>query len=387
MSSTTLSEPILISRPQELQRMIDTLLQAPLVAIDTESNSLFAYREQVCLIQFSIAQNERTGEQQDYLLDPLALPDLSGLGALFADPKIEKVFHAGEYDLICLKRDFGFKFVNLFDTMIAARILGRTSVGLAAILEQAFGVVLDKHYQRANWGARPLNPEMLGYARLDSHYLIPLRHMLCPELQAAGRWELAVEDFYRLCNVAVPELNGDMLWRVISGRETTPRQSAILQELCAFRDQQARRLNLPVFKVLGNDLLYDIARLCPQTRAALAEVEGMNPRLLDRFGNGLLEALQRGLTAKPVTRIHNARPDDAYLERLELLRNWRKKSAQTMHVESDVILPRDLMESIAQANPASLEDLGQLMVDFPWRFSHFGAEIYNLLRRKTNVLR
>jgi ribonuclease D len=138
------------------------------VAVDTESNSLFAYREQVCLVQFSTTQ-------ADFLVDPLALADLTPLAPLFADPKIEKVFHAAEYDLLCLKRDFGFSFANLFDTMLAGRILGRKEIGLGAMLEAFYGVQADKRHQRANWGQRPLPAPLLEYATLDTHYLIPLR--------------------------------------------------------------------------------------------------------------------------------------------------------------------------------------------------------------------
>ena len=156
--------------------MARDLLSQAQVAVDTESNSLFAYREQVCLVQFSTAE-------KDYLLDSLALQDLRCLEPLFSSPAIEKVFHAAEYDLICLRRDFGFTFANLFDTMVAARILGRDGVGLGAMLEAEFGLHLDKRYQRANWGERPLKPALLAYARLDSHYLVALRQRLEPALR------------------------------------------------------------------------------------------------------------------------------------------------------------------------------------------------------------
>ena len=152
--------------------------------MNTESNSLHAYRERVCLIQFSTPAT-------DYLLDPLALPDLSPLTPIFANPKIEKVFHAIEYDIICLKRDFGFEVANIFDTMQATRILGEKQVGLDAILAAKLGIVINKKYQKADWADRPLSPEMLNYARLDTHYLLPLRDILHAELAATGRWDLA----------------------------------------------------------------------------------------------------------------------------------------------------------------------------------------------------
>ena len=191
MSSRKLGKPILVTRAEVLRRMVENFRRVSILAVDTESNSLYAYQERVCLIQFSIPG-------ADYLVDPLALEDLSPLAPLFKFPGIEKIFHAAEYDLICLKRDFGFEFENLFDTMLAARMLGREAIGLGAMLQAEFGVKLNKRYQRANWGQRPLPPDQLDYARLDTHYLIPLRSRLKAALESNGLWQLAKEDFRRL---------------------------------------------------------------------------------------------------------------------------------------------------------------------------------------------
>ncbi len=162
-----LPPPVLITRPAQLALLMAALREQPAIAVDTESNSLHAYQEQVCLIQFSTPQ-------ADYLVDPLADLDLSPLGELFANPAIEKVFHAADYDIACLKRDFGWSFANLFDTQWAARILGWSQVGLASILKTHFNVHVNKKWQRFNWGERPLPTEALDYARLDTHYLLPL---------------------------------------------------------------------------------------------------------------------------------------------------------------------------------------------------------------------
>ncbi len=128
-----LAPPELIQSPSQLNPLVDELNRQPRIAVDTESNSLHAYRERVCLIQFSTTET-------DYLVDPLALDDLHILGPIFADPKIEKVFHAVEYDLICLRRDYGFELANLFDTMQAGRILGRKRAGLDRLIEEKFNL-------------------------------------------------------------------------------------------------------------------------------------------------------------------------------------------------------------------------------------------------------
>ncbi|HLE51026.1 MAG TPA: ribonuclease D, partial [Anaerolineales bacterium] len=242
--------PLLITRPAALRQLVDRIAGEPILAVDTESNSLFAYQEQVCLIQFSTSE-------EDFLVDPLALDDLSPLGALFADQKIEKVFHAAEYDLITLKRDFGFSFANLFDTMLAARILGWEEVGLGSILKAEFNVQLDKRHQRANWGQRPLPAEMLDYARQDTHYLIPLRYRLKSELKAKNRWPLALEDFNRLryVNGRDPEETPEACWRVSGVNELSPQQTAVLQELCRYREHVAKSINRPLFKVISDRTL------------------------------------------------------------------------------------------------------------------------------------
>ena len=184
-------ELVWIDQPQHLRHAAEELASQQILAIDTESNSLYAYQEQVCLVQIST-------RLKDYLIDARALPDLSPLAEIFNSDRILKVFHAAEYDLICLFRDYGFRFNFIFDTMLAARILGFQHVGLGALLEKYFGVQMNKKYQRADWGKRPLKPEMLEYARQDSHYLIALQEQLRAELVAADLLDLAVEDFTRL---------------------------------------------------------------------------------------------------------------------------------------------------------------------------------------------
>jgi ribonuclease D len=355
--------------------MVDDLSRQWIIAIDTESNSLFAYREQVCLIQIS------TGDT-DYLVDPLSLSDLSALAPILADPNIEKVFHAAEYDVICLKRDFGFTFANLFDTMVASRDVGRSSVGLAAILLEEFGIDVDKRYQRANWGARPLSPAMLAYARLDSHYLIALRHRLKTALEEMDRWPLAEEDFRRLCDTPAPPLESGVChwWRIASGQDINAREAAVLFEVCQYRDERARQADLPAFKVLSNQMLVKIAQSCPQNEIDLTRASGLRGRQLDRHGKGLLAAVKRGMEAPPLHKPVQPRPDDHYLNRLDRLKRWRRRTGQDWGVESDVILPRDVMEALAQAEPREMAELDELMASVPWRKHQFGKKILSALQ-------
>jgi len=372
------SNSLLITTLDELNHLAKVLRSASIIAVDTESNSLYAYRERVCLIQFST-------HTDDYLVDPLAVVDLSPLAPLFADPGIEKVFHAAEYDLLCLYRDFSFKCVNLFDTMLAGRILGRNEIGLGSLLEAEFGVTLDKRQQRANWGERPLTANLLEYARLDTHYLIPLRRLMKAELAGRDLLPLAEEDFQRACVLPINNNGraGDNraadVWRVSGSHDLSPQQAAVLQELCRYRDQAAQIMDRPLFKVINDQTLLAIATELPQTLDDLRRLPGMSPVQIRRHGQQLLRAVGRGLSAAPLYPPRSPRPDERYLARLEALRTWRKVKAQQMGVTSDVILPRDMMFSLAESAPRTPPELAEALVDSPWRLEHLGDEILAVL--------
>jgi ribonuclease D len=363
-----------ITKPGGLKKLAQILSAQPAVAVDTESNSLFAYREQVCLIQFSVPD-------ADYLVDPLALDDLSPLGPIFSDPNIQKIFHAAEYDLICLKRDFEFSFNNLFDTMLAARILGRKEVGLGSILEAEFQIKVDKRHQRANWGQRPLPEFLLDYARQDTHFLIPIRDRLEQQLDEKGLALLAQEDFMRLCQVeANPENGKTTCWKVNGVHKLSPQQAAILQELCVYRDDVARQRNRPLFKVISDSTLQSIASSEPSTLEELKQLPGMTQHQVDRHGKAILQAVQRGMQSDPVHRPRGSRPDDRYLARADALKQWRKLKAQELGVESDIILPRDLLNDLASRNPKTMKELAEVFGNVPWRRERYGKEILTVLK-------
>jgi ribonuclease D len=375
MSSEILPPPTWVSTPVSLQELANKLSNQNPIAVDTESNSLHAYREQLCLIQFSVPTT-------DYLVDALAFSHLSTLDPIFKNPELEKVFHAAEYDLICLKRSFGVTVNNLFDTMQAARILGYKQVGLDSMLADKLGITLNKKFQKADWGQRPLPLEMLNYARLDTHHLLDLRDCLKEELQSRGRWELAQEEFIReahgngVTKAIVPS------WQRISGtQKLTRRQLAIFEELCNWRETQAERMDRPVFKVIDNKRLVEIAIAAPRTSQDLEALE-LSSRQMDMYGNSILQAVERGRKAEPPTRPHTVRPKQAFVDRLNALSTWRKSVAEKIGIESDLILPKNWMHTIAEADPKTVEDLSKLMPQSPWRLENFGKEILKAIHSK-----
>jgi len=375
MISTKLLSPIWVGTQIDLRSMIGQLSQHTRIAIDTESNSLHAFREQVCLIQFSIPDH-------DYLLDPLAVKDLSSLSVLFSDPNIEKTFHAAEYDLICLKRDFDFNIVNLFDTMQAARILGYPAVGLNHLLFEKYKIIMDKRFQKSDWARRPLPEDQLNYARMDTHYLLDLRDLLSSELVSKDLWDLASEEFQRISyNNEQSEQGLDSpAWQRINGsNRLTPQQLAVLIELIEWRQIQAERMNRPVFKVINNNLLLAIAQSRPNRAEDLLSA-GLTVRQTKIFGNDLIATVKKGLKKDPIKRSNAPRPDQDYLNRIEILRLWRRQTGQKLGFESDLVLPRPFMQLIAEKNPQTIHDLSELMPHSPWRLEHYGQEILKMLR-------
>jgi ribonuclease D len=373
MPAESLNQPIWVNSAQLLEQMVARLSRERRLAVDTESNSLYAYRERVCLIQFSTSSD-------DYLVDPLVLEDLSSLEPLFSNARIQKVFHAAEYDLICLRRDFGFTFSNLFDTMHAARVLGYTAVGLDKLLGEKFGIVVDKRYQKADWAARPLSAEQIHYARLDTHYLLDLRDVMEQDLREKGRWELAQEDFVRAAQEADPKPKDiTEAWERFSGRrDLSIRELTILSSLLKCRERIAAHLNRPLFKVIEDDKLIAIAHLEANSRDHLVEA-GLSDKQIRLWGQGILAAVKEGIEAMPVERRPSKRPSERLLARIEKLKNWRKKIALEMHVESDIVLPKAHVQLLAEQAPRTIEELEKLMSDTPWRFQQFGAQILKVL--------
>lgn len=373
MQHKLLPPPVWVDHPNLFKQMVGDLSKQPRVAVDTESNSLHAYREQVCLIQFSTPL-------KDYVIDPLALEDLSSLDPIFSNPNIEKIFHAAEYDLICLRRDFGFQVSHLFDTMHAARVLGYPFVGLDNLLAQKFQFEMDKRHQKADWAMRPLTPSQLDYARLDTHFLFDLRDVLEGELREKARLPIALEDFGRACHVEIPKekLNGALWKRFSLRKDISPRELTVLSELCVSRDQIAERMNRPVFKVISDALLIDIARNLPEKDVDLSGL-GLSPKQIRLWGSEILEAVKRGTVAPLVEREQQKRPNDATLKRVEKLKNWRKKAAEELGVESDIVLPKSYLNVLAEHPPKNLKDLELMMHDSPTRFTKYGEQIMRLL--------
>src|SRR5574341_629244 len=240
--------PVWIRTPDGLRELVARSAGARIIAMDSESDSLHHFPEKVCLLQ--VAHEDGAV----YLVDPLGLPDLRFLGPLLADPHIVKVFHGASYDLSSMKRDFGFEFAGIFDTMLAAQLLGLPDLGLCALLQRFLEITPVRSRQKDDWAKRPLLPEQEAYAAEDVRHLIPLREMLRADLRAHGREAWLEEECQVLAALPPAErvFDPEDYVRLKGAKDLDRRGLAVLRELFAAREAWAHEAGRPPFKVLGS---------------------------------------------------------------------------------------------------------------------------------------
>ncbi|HTF89213.1 MAG TPA: HRDC domain-containing protein [Planctomycetota bacterium] len=378
-----LPPPTLVQDARGLSGLLADLATQTEIAVDTEADSFFNYKEKVCLIQVTV-------EDRDYLVDPLAGFDIAPLGEILADPAKEKIFHDGEYDVLIMKRSFGFRFVNLFDTRVAAAALGEAQPGLASVLKSRFGVELDKSMQRSNWSARPLSPKQVAYARLDTRFLIPLAREQKKELERAKRRRI-VEGECRRLEQLVPADNAfepDEFLRIQGARQLEGTAQRALRELFVLRDKLARESDLPPFKVIHNEVLVQLAQRAPASQRELDEMSGLSPRQARRFGNDLLQALARARELGPITRAPllpskdgTGELDDQEFELHERLKEWRREQAAKEGYDASLVLNRHVLLRLAKKKPRRMEDLEGIEGLLDWQVSELGPQLVSLIDR------
>ena len=346
-----------IETQPDLDAAIARIATEPQVAVDTEADSLHSYFDKVCLIQISVPN-------EDLVVDPLQNVDLAPFGALLADPAVTKILHGGDYDLRILNRDFGYTVTNLIDTSICAQLLGYEGIGLAALLDRHFGVKADKAHQRADWARRPLPPDMLAYATMDTHYLIALAGKLRAELEALGRWEWALEEFARLENVRYRENDENSEpWRKLKNIANFDRRSlGVIRALHEWRDGLARKADKPPFKVIGNDSIVEIARAKPQSTRDLANVPTVARYHSEKYGREIVQIVDRALELPdaelPEKGESKAWIRDKTLEaKVEKLKRVRDRMAKELKVDPSVLGARHVLTSIAAAGTLDVPNL------------------------------
>ncbi|BCR03105.1 ribonuclease D [Desulfuromonas versatilis] len=363
-----------------ITRLAEELHRQPAIAVDLEADSMHCYRDKVCLLQFSTAG-------RTVLVDPLAVADLEPLKAVLADPQVRKIFHAADYDIRCLHRDFGIEIRGLFDTMVSCQFLGEEKVGLADVLGKHFGVELDKRYQRADWSVRPLTPEMISYAAEDTRHLHRLVALLEGRLEEKGRLAWVAEEFALLEQVRHSEAEGPLFLRAKGAGTLDRRQLAVLEELLQWRDREAQRRDCPLFRVVGNKSLLDLARNTPRSHQGLVAIEGISPRLADRYGKQMLQAIERGLNLPqdqlPVyPRSPRPERDPEADRRLALLKEMRTAKAGALGMDPGILINNTLLELISRNPPRKTADLEGFDGMKNWQREVLGEEIVKTLGKE-----
>ena len=360
-----------ITEPAALARRMKELDKAPIIALDTEASSFHRYTERVCLVQLST-------REQTFLIDPLAITDLAPLGKLLADPKMEVVIHDADYDLRILSKHHAIRVENIFDTLVAAELLNEPEIGLAALLKKYQGLHVDKKFQKADWSKRPLPQDMLAYAAGDTAHLIQLRDQLKEALIAKDRLSWAEEEFALLTdapfNLAVNDEPAFM--RMKGAKLLKPHQLAVLREVHAWRDALAEKMDRAAFMVVGNDVLLSFATAPPKSVKEIAAHKGVGERLVERHGQKIMDAVQRGvdLPKEEWPRIPRGKRwdrDNDYEDRLKRLKQVRDKITTEMDLRPGIVAANQMLADIARTMPGDAAALGAMPGMRKYQVQHF----------------
>ncbi|HEX7939313.1 MAG TPA: HRDC domain-containing protein [Gemmatimonadaceae bacterium] len=371
----------LIDNPQAATTALAAMSGVRELAVDTEGASFHRFVDRVYLLQLSTRQTS-------VIVDPLAVPAdaLAPLASLVESADVETVFHDADYDLRLLRRDYGWKIRRIFDTRIAAQLLGIKAFGLAALLEQYFGVKLDKKHQRADWSMRPLPRDMLDYAEQDTRYLLELKDRIRSDLERKGRLAWAREEYDRLEEIrwSDDDAAGAFL-RVKGARDLSRRELAVLRELFAWRDSVARELDRATFRVIGNEQRLDLSRTQPSSPQALGQTKGTSRSLLDRRGGEMLDAIRRGLDVPEADLPKFPKSprwdrDPQFDVKVGALKTVRDAKAVELDLDPGVLCGRERLENVARKGPTSMEELLAVPDFRRWQAEVLGAGFLTALK-------
>lgn len=372
-----MSLPPILTCTEQVADLARELERHSVIAVDLEADSMHNYQEKVCLLQVSTST-------ETVLIDPLSGAELEPLKPVLANPRVQKIFHAADYDIRCLARDFDIEINGLFDTMISCQFLGEEKFGLADVLRKYFAVELDKQYQRADWSKRPLTDGMIRYAAEDTGHLHRLVEILERKLVEKERLEWVQEEFALLEKVRFAVHEGPLFLRFKGAGTLDPRQLAVLENLLQWRDEEARRRDCPLYKVLGNKSLLHLSKLKPSGKNKLQEVDGLSPRLIERYGGKLLHQVAMALdlpeTELPVFPRGERRQKDPQVDkRLTRLKDWRKKIAVELGLDPGVLINNALLEELARKQPRSEQDFVEIDLLKKWQQKVLGEGILRTL--------
>jgi len=378
--------PLYLDTPETVDSFLASInasagsVESRSIALDTEGASFHRFVDRIYLLQLST--RDRTA-----IIDPIPIGRPSALGRILEDPQIEIVFHDADYDLRLLQQDYQWHVRNIFDTRIAAQLLGLRAFGLAALLERYFGVKLDKKHQRADWSMRPLTQGMLDYAAQDTIHLLELRDKLERELERAGRLGWAREEFSLLEGTAWADGGADDAFLRMKGtRDLSRRELAVLRELVQWRDGVAAQLDRATFRIVGNEQLLEIARRQPASADLLSAIKGVPRGMVESRGGEIIAAVTRGV-AVPESALPKFPKaprwdrDPEFDVRVAALKTVRDAAATRLDLDPGVLCARERLEAVARKNPSSPEEMAEVRELRAWQRGVLGEDFLKALPR------
>jgi ribonuclease D len=362
-----------------LKKITNALKRERNIAIDLEADSMYHFKEKVCLVQMAT-------DKRIIIIDPIQVKDLSPLKPLFSSRKIRKIFHGADYDIRSLYRDFNIEINNLFDTETACRFLGFKETGLETVIDQYFNINLDKKYQKKDWSKRPLPKQMIEYAAIDVIYLIPLAEILTKELARIDRLSWVSEECELLCSVRPVLSDNEPLFMKFKGAgHLKPRNLAVLEALLRFRKNVAQKKDRPLFKIIGNNALMKIATEKPVKLKHLKRSKVLSSKQVNIWGNKIVEVVAQALSL-PENRLPVYPRKKAPVlppsvpRRVKALKRWRDQRASELEIDPGLLCNNALISTIAIANPTEKKGLDNIQDMKHWQRAEFGNDVVMVLR-------
>ena len=365
---------------QGLQQVADYFKTKKAIGVDMEMDSMFHFREKICLIQMAT-------EQQTFIIDPLSIHSMSLVKPLFENDRIKKVFHGADYDVRSIFRDFRIEINNLFDTELASRFLGVQQTSLESVLNSRFNVVLYKRYQKKDWSQRPLPGHMIDYAAGDACFLVPLASELELELRKKKRLSWVKEECQWLSRVrAASNDSGPLFLNFKGAGRLKPADLVVLEALLQYRRQVAMAKDRPLFKTIGNAGLLTMANRKPTSLKQLKATKALSARQAKQYGPELIATVTRALKTPsdqhpvyPRKRAPSLKP--VVSNRIRTLKTWRDAKAQSLDIDPSLVLTKLLICDIAKKKPGSIQQIKAVEGLRNWRVREFGREIIDLLKK------
>jgi ribonuclease D len=362
---------VYLDQVPEVDRFLSEISDVKEIALDTEGASFHRFLDRIYLLQIST-------REQSAIIDPLPIGSPAKLGQLLESKNVEVVFHDADYDLRLLHQDYGWHVTNIFDTRVASQLLGIKSFGLAALLDQFFQVKLDKKHQRADWSMRPLTADMLAYAAQDTRFLLQLKDHMSSELKRRGRMHWAEEEFARLEGTrweAEESMEGFL--RLKGARDLSRRELAVLREVANWRDTVAAQLDRATFRVMGNEVMFEIARLAPKNTSELGAIKGMPKGMLDRAGADIIAAVRHGMEAPEASlpkfpKGQRWNKDRDFDEKVARLKSVRDAAAVRLELDPGVLCSRERLENVARSGAKTVGDLAAVPDLRRWQIEEMG---------------